>query len=268
MRGPFVAVAPVVGPMQQDLGFSPVELGLLTGIPVLCFSLAAPLASLAGRKLGAEFAITLTLLGVLAGVIVRSAGGGALVHGRNGDPRRRHHDRQHRRPADHPPRLFTAAPGHGHGHLHGGPEHRLVPDLRGHRAAGRAAGLAACPRGQRALRRGGHRLFWVLAVGPAAPSFRQPFDGSDPRPRRRQAGVPLDHGRPDRGLRRAGLLLLRRDGLAAEPPRRRTRHGARRRRRRVLAVPDPRHRGRPGRAAGGQVRQYDGGRPSPWARCG
>ncbi|MFJ5692348.1 CynX/NimT family MFS transporter [Arthrobacter sp. NPDC093125] len=79
MRGPFVAVAPVVGPMQLDLGFTPVELGLLTGIPVLCFSLAAPLASLAARRLGAEVAITLTLLGVLVGVVVRSAGGPALV---------------------------------------------------------------------------------------------------------------------------------------------------------------------------------------------
>ncbi|HKS01392.1 MAG TPA: MFS transporter [Arthrobacter sp.] len=79
MRGPFVAVAPVLGPMQQDTGFSPVELGLLTGIPVLCFSLAAPLASLAGRRFGAELAITLTLAGVLAGVAVRSAGGGAMV---------------------------------------------------------------------------------------------------------------------------------------------------------------------------------------------
>ena len=79
MRGPFVAVAPVVGQMQRDLGFTPVELGFLTGIPVLCFALAAPLASLTGRKLGPEFAITLTLLGVLLGVVVRSAGGGALV---------------------------------------------------------------------------------------------------------------------------------------------------------------------------------------------
>lgn len=79
MRGPFVAVAPVVGTMQRDLGFSPVEIGYLTGIPVLCFALAAPLASLSGRKLGPEFAITLTLLGVLLGVVVRSAGGGGLV---------------------------------------------------------------------------------------------------------------------------------------------------------------------------------------------
>jgi CP family cyanate transporter-like MFS transporter len=65
--------------MRDDLGFTPVELGFLTGIPVLCFALAAPLASLAGRRLGPEFAITLTLLGVLLGVVVRSAGGGALV---------------------------------------------------------------------------------------------------------------------------------------------------------------------------------------------
>ncbi|WP_232084847.1 CynX/NimT family MFS transporter [Arthrobacter sp. SO5] len=79
MRGPFVAVAPVVGLMQAELGFTPVELGFLTGIPVLCFAIAAPLASLAGRRLGAEVAVTLTLLGVLLGVMVRSAGNGAVV---------------------------------------------------------------------------------------------------------------------------------------------------------------------------------------------
>ena len=79
LRGPFVAVAPVVGPMQAELSFSPALLGLLTSIPVLCFSLASPLASLAARKFGAEFAVTLTILGVLAGVLVRSAGGPALV---------------------------------------------------------------------------------------------------------------------------------------------------------------------------------------------
>ena len=79
LRGPFVAVAPVVDIMQAELGFSPVVLGLLTSIPVLCFSLSAPLASLAARRFGAEFAVTLTILGVLAGVVVRSAGGPALV---------------------------------------------------------------------------------------------------------------------------------------------------------------------------------------------
>lgn len=81
LRAPFVAVAPVVGLMQADLGFSPATLGVLTSIPVLCFSLAAPLASLAARKFGAEFAVTLTILGVMAGVLLRSAGGPALVMG-------------------------------------------------------------------------------------------------------------------------------------------------------------------------------------------
>ena len=79
LRGPFVAVAPVVELMQEELNFSPVTLGLLTTIPVLCFSVAAPLASLTARKFGAEFAVTLTILGVLAGVLVRSAGGPAVV---------------------------------------------------------------------------------------------------------------------------------------------------------------------------------------------
>lgn len=79
MRGPFVAVAPVVDSLKRDLGFSPEQLGLLTGIPVLCFSLAAPLASMAGRRLGAEFAVMLTLVGVLAGVVIRSGGGGVPV---------------------------------------------------------------------------------------------------------------------------------------------------------------------------------------------
>ena len=41
LRGPFVAVAPLVDLMQAELHFSPVLLGLLTSIPVLCFSLAA-----------------------------------------------------------------------------------------------------------------------------------------------------------------------------------------------------------------------------------
>jgi CP family cyanate transporter-like MFS transporter len=79
LRGPFVAVAPVVDVMQADLGFSPVVLGLLTSIPVLCFALASPLASMVARGYGAEFAVTLTILGVLAGVIIRSSGGPALV---------------------------------------------------------------------------------------------------------------------------------------------------------------------------------------------
>lgn len=79
MRGPFVAVAPVVRLLEDDLGLSAWQLGLLTGIPVLCFALASPLASLCARRFGAEMAVTLTLLGVLAGVVVRSLDGTLVV---------------------------------------------------------------------------------------------------------------------------------------------------------------------------------------------
>ncbi|MDQ0261520.1 CynX/NimT family MFS transporter [Sinomonas atrocyanea] len=79
MRGPFVAVAPVARALEGDLGLSAGELGLLTGIPVLCFALAAPLASLCARRFGAEMAVTLTLAGVLAGVLIRSLDGTAVV---------------------------------------------------------------------------------------------------------------------------------------------------------------------------------------------
>lgn len=75
LRGPIVAVAPVVGPIRDQLGLSAAEAGLLTSIPVLCFAVAAPLASRIIRRAGAEFAITLTLAGVLLGTCVRSAGG-------------------------------------------------------------------------------------------------------------------------------------------------------------------------------------------------
>ncbi|WP_369046378.1 CynX/NimT family MFS transporter [Sinomonas sp. P10A9] len=79
MRGPFVAVAPLARPLSADLNLSPGALGLLTGIPVLCFALASPLASLSARRFGAEVAATLTLAGVLAGVVVRSLDGTAVV---------------------------------------------------------------------------------------------------------------------------------------------------------------------------------------------
>ena len=79
LRSPLVAVAPVIGDLRADLGISAAEAGLLTTIPVLCFAAASPLAALTVRRVGVELSITLTLLGVLAGVLVRSAGGTAAT---------------------------------------------------------------------------------------------------------------------------------------------------------------------------------------------
>ena len=94
--------------MRDDLGFSPVELGLLTGIPVLCFSLAAPLASLAGRKLGAgggHHVDPSWCAGWGRGAVGRRRVTG---HARDGDPWRGHHRGQYRGAADYPAGLTPA----------------------------------------------------------------------------------------------------------------------------------------------------------------
>lgn len=75
LRGPIVAVAPVTGAISADLGLSAAQMGLLTSLPVLCFALMTPFASLFVGKAGANLATTVAIVGVGIGTIVRSAGG-------------------------------------------------------------------------------------------------------------------------------------------------------------------------------------------------
>ncbi len=75
LRGPMVAVAPVLGDVRGDLGLSEAMAGLLTTIPVLCFGILAPLASMTIARTGPHLAVSLSLLGVFVGTVVRSAGG-------------------------------------------------------------------------------------------------------------------------------------------------------------------------------------------------
>ncbi|MBI9116018.1 MFS transporter [Sanguibacter suaedae] len=75
LRGPVVALAPVVDDVARGLGVGPESVGLLTGVPVLCFALAAPLASLLLAQAGIERAVGISLVGVLAGTVLRSVGG-------------------------------------------------------------------------------------------------------------------------------------------------------------------------------------------------
>ncbi|MCJ1694309.1 MFS transporter [Rathayibacter caricis] len=74
LRGPIVAVAPVIDAVRHDLALSSGQAGILTSIPVLCFSLATPLALLVIRRAGPDAAVTATVLGVALGTVVRSAG--------------------------------------------------------------------------------------------------------------------------------------------------------------------------------------------------
>ena len=75
LRGPFVVVSTVTGELTVDLGMTAATVGLLTSLPVLCFGLGAPAAARVIGRLGVERAILVASSGVLAGVLIRSAGG-------------------------------------------------------------------------------------------------------------------------------------------------------------------------------------------------
>ena len=74
LRGPLVAIAPVVDDLRRDLQVTAGTVGLLTSIPVLCFGLAAPLASLLIARTGVHRAVVVSMAGVLAGTLLRSLG--------------------------------------------------------------------------------------------------------------------------------------------------------------------------------------------------
>ncbi|MFF2496324.1 CynX/NimT family MFS transporter [Agromyces sp. NPDC058064] len=74
LRGPLVAIAPVIGDIEAELGLSATAAGLLTSLPVLCFALGTPIAAWTIRLTGAERAVAVSLIGALAGTIIRSGG--------------------------------------------------------------------------------------------------------------------------------------------------------------------------------------------------
>jgi len=75
LRGPIVAVAPISALIRDDLALTAAQMGLLTTLPVLCFALMTPFASLFIGKAGANFATTIAIVGVGIGSIIRSADG-------------------------------------------------------------------------------------------------------------------------------------------------------------------------------------------------
>jgi CP family cyanate transporter-like MFS transporter len=75
LRGPIVALAPVLEQLRLDLGLSSAAAGLLTSLPVLCFALVTPLAAVLIKRAGPEQAVLISLLGILIGTLVRAMGG-------------------------------------------------------------------------------------------------------------------------------------------------------------------------------------------------
>ena len=81
LRGPIVAVSPVLDTISADLGISATTAGLLTGLPVLCFGLFTPAASALLARAGLGRGVSISLVVLLAGMLLRSMDGlpGALA---------------------------------------------------------------------------------------------------------------------------------------------------------------------------------------------
>lgn len=81
MRAPIIAPTAVIADIQADTGLSSFGAGLLTGLPILLFALATPLATRTIRRLGPEATVILCLTGVMVGTVVRSLGSTSLLMG-------------------------------------------------------------------------------------------------------------------------------------------------------------------------------------------
>ena len=79
LRGPIVAIAPVIGQIRDDLDLSAATAGLLTSLPVLCFALATPVAAALIGRAGPERAVLISLAGILVGTLIRAQGGFAVA---------------------------------------------------------------------------------------------------------------------------------------------------------------------------------------------
>jgi CP family cyanate transporter-like MFS transporter len=81
LRGPIIAVSPVLDAIGADLHIGAATAGLLTSLPVLCFGVLTPLASLLLARAGLGRGVTISLALLLVGIAARSVDGltGALV---------------------------------------------------------------------------------------------------------------------------------------------------------------------------------------------
>lgn len=79
LRAPIIAPTAILGEIQAETGLNAVGAGLLTGLPILLFAVATPLATRTIGRWGAEATVFACLTGVLAGTVLRSAGPAWLV---------------------------------------------------------------------------------------------------------------------------------------------------------------------------------------------
>ncbi|MBO3086560.1 MFS transporter [Cellulomonas fengjieae] len=75
LRAPITALAPVVDDVRTGLGLTAAGVGLLTGIPVLCFALATPLMAVLLGRLGTGRVVAASLVTILVGTVLRVSDG-------------------------------------------------------------------------------------------------------------------------------------------------------------------------------------------------
>ncbi|WP_285105714.1 MFS transporter [Promicromonospora sp. MEB111] len=78
LRTPITSLPPVMSDVAAGLGLDQTLAGLLVGIPALCFSVVAPAASTLIARVGPYAAVTVALVGVIVGTLIRSAGTGTV----------------------------------------------------------------------------------------------------------------------------------------------------------------------------------------------
>lgn len=81
LRAPIIAVSPVLDTIAADLHAGEATAGLLTSLPVLCFGVLTPLASVLLARAGLGRGVSIALAVLLVGIVVRSLDGlpGALA---------------------------------------------------------------------------------------------------------------------------------------------------------------------------------------------
>jgi CP family cyanate transporter-like MFS transporter len=71
LRGPIMAVPPLLETIRLDLGLTGIAAGMITTLPVLCFGLVSPLAPLLARRFGLDATLLIAMSAILTGTIVR-----------------------------------------------------------------------------------------------------------------------------------------------------------------------------------------------------
>ncbi|EWH02440.1 hypothetical protein Q427_08685 [Halomonas sp. BC04] len=71
LRPALSSLAPLLIRLQLDTGLSPLAIGALTTLPVLCLGIFAPLAPWLAKRLGPENTMTLALGALITGLLLR-----------------------------------------------------------------------------------------------------------------------------------------------------------------------------------------------------